>query len=157
MRLSGILRDAALIGFGCPIGRFLPEATCDHSWLQYFPDKDTITVATSSVTALRAVVGRVGGSVLAAGVVAVVWAAPAYAGPMQPGPQAPGNAQTVITALKGRGDQVVINRSGPKKPLSQCTATSVRVGRHIYRQAPQRKGPPTRSLASHVMYVTVQC
>lgn len=114
-------------------------------------------MAKSSVAVLRAVAGRMGGSVLAAGIVAVVWAAPAYAGPTQPGPQAPGNAQAVITALKVRGDQVVINRNGPKKPLSQCAATSVRVGRHIYRQAPQRKGPPTRSLASHVMYVTVQC
>ncbi len=114
-------------------------------------------MAKSSVAVLRAVAGRIGGSVLVAGTVALVWAAPSYAGPTQPGPQAPGNAQTVITALKVRGDQVVINLNGPKKPLSQCTATSVRVGRHIYRQAPQRKGPPTRSLASHVMYVTVQC
>ncbi|WP_411550421.1 hypothetical protein [Mycobacteroides salmoniphilum] len=129
----------------------------NHSWLQHLLDKDTITVAISCLAGLCAVTGRIGGSALVAGIAAVVWAAPAYAGPTQPGPQAPGNAESVITALKLRGDQVVINRNGPKKPLSECTATSVRVGRHIYRYAPQRKGPPTRSLDSHVMYVTVQC
>lgn len=94
---------------------------------------------------------------VAAGLTALALAAPAAAGPGQPGPQAPGNAQTVITELKARGDQIIINYEGPAKPLSACTATSVRVGRHIYSQVPQRKGPATRTLASHVMYVTVQC
>ncbi|MUM22657.1 hypothetical protein FZI91_13230 [Mycobacterium sp. CBMA271] len=94
---------------------------------------------------------------MAAGLAAVVLAAPASAGPVQPGPHGPGNAQAVITALKSRGDQIIINRNGPSKPLSQCIAPSVRVGRHIYSQVPQRKGLATRSLASHVMYVTVQC
>lgn len=101
--------------------------------------------------------GHAVGLALAAGLVAVLSAAPVSAGPAQPGPQAPGNAQAVITALKTRGDQVIVNRSGPVKPLSQCIATSVRVGRHIYKQVPQRKGPATRTLASHVMYVTIQC
>ncbi|SLJ59006.1 hypothetical protein [Mycobacteroides abscessus] len=91
------------------------------------------------------------------GLTGLAMAVPAAAGPGQPGPQAPGNAQVIITELKARGDQVIINHSGPAKALSQCTATSVRVGRHIYNQVPQRKGPSTRTLASHVMYVTVQC
>ncbi|MEN4420191.1 hypothetical protein VXD82_04115 [Mycobacteroides chelonae] len=114
-------------------------------------------VATSSLAAPRAVAGRLGGSALAAGFAAIALAVPASAGPTQPGPQAPGNAQALVAALKLRGDQVIINRSGPLKPLSQCTATSIRVGRHIYDQVPQRKGPAKRQLASHVMYVTVQC
>ncbi|MEC4835980.1 hypothetical protein R2362_15255 [Mycobacteroides chelonae] len=94
---------------------------------------------------------------IAVGLTGLAMAVPAAAGPGQPGPQAPGNAQVIITELKARGDQVIINHSGPAKPLSQCTATSVRVGRHIYNQVTQRKGPATRTLASHVMYVTVQC
>lgn len=115
-------------------------------------------MATSSLAATRAsVTRRIGGLALTTGLAAVVLAAPASAGPAQPGPRGPGNAQAIITALKGRGDQIIINRNGPTKPLSQCIATSVRVGRHIYNQVPQRKGPATRSLASHVMYVTVQC
>ncbi|WP_371750666.1 hypothetical protein [Mycobacteroides sp. LB1] len=120
-------------------------------------------MATSSLTVPRAAFSRrVGGLATAAGL-ALALAAPASASvpasvdPARPGPQVPDNAQAVITALKRRGDQVIINRNGPTKPLSQCIATSVRVGRHIYNQVPQRKGPPTRSLASHVMYVTVQC
>lgn len=94
---------------------------------------------------------------LAGAVSAVMLAAPAAAGPGQPGPQAPGNAQVIITELKARGDQVIINGDTTGKPLAKCTATAVRVGRHIYNQVAQRKGPPTRTLASHVMYVTVQC
>lgn len=97
------------------------------------------------------------GLALAAGLAAVLFSAPAAAGPAQPGPRGPGNAQVMVSELKGRGDQIIINRSGPAKPLSQCVATSIRVGRHIYKQVPQRKGPPTRSLDSHVMYVAVQC
>ncbi|CPY64566.1 Hypothetical protein ERS075638_00909 [Mycobacteroides abscessus] len=94
---------------------------------------------------------------LSAAVSAVMLAAPAAAGPGEPGPQAPGNAQIIITELKTRGDQVIINGDTTGKPLAKCTATAVRVGRHIYNQVPQRKGPPTRTLAAHVMYVTVQC
>ncbi|KRQ20544.1 MULTISPECIES: hypothetical protein [Mycobacteroides] len=94
---------------------------------------------------------------LSAAVSAVMLAAPAAAGPGQPGPRVPGNAQVIITELKARGDQVIINGDTTGKPLAKCTATTVRVGRHIYNQVPQRKGPPTRGLASHVMYVTVQC
>lgn len=110
----------------------------------------------SSLPCFR-VTGSIGGLALAAGLAAVVFSAPAAAGPAQPGPQAPGNAQAMVAELKGRGDQVIINRSGPAKPMSQCRATSIRVGRHIYKQVPQRKGPPTRSLDSHVMYLMVQC
>ncbi|EUA48148.1 MULTISPECIES: hypothetical protein [Mycobacteroides] len=94
---------------------------------------------------------------VAAGLAALAWAPAAAAGPAQPGPKVPGNAQSVITELKARGDQVIVNGDTTARPLSGCTAVSVRVGRHIYNQVPQRKGPPTRTLASHVMYVTVQC
>ncbi len=118
-------------------------------------------MGTATYTSLRAAARRPGrlvvGVALGAALTALTWAAPAAAGPARPGPQAPGNAQVIITELKARGDQVIINGDTTGKPLSKCTATAVRVGRHIYNQVPQRKGPPTRTLASHVMYVTVQC
>lgn len=116
----------------------------------------TTSLTTLSVSACR----RAAAAAVAAGLTAftgLALVAPAAAGPAQPGPQAPGNAQTVIAALQARGDQVIVNGDTAGKPLSACTAISVRVGRHIYSQVPQRKGPATRSLASHVMYVTVQC
>ncbi len=116
----------------------------------------TTSLTTPSVSACR----RAAAVAVAAGFTALTGltlVAPAAAGPAQPGPQAPGNAETVVTALKARGDQVIVNGDTAGKPLSACTAISVRVGRHIYNQVPQRKGPATRSLASHVMYVTVQC
>ncbi|WP_164909451.1 hypothetical protein [Mycobacteroides franklinii] len=112
----------------------------------------TVTAALRAPRALAAAALTV-----AASLTALAWAAPAAAGPAQPGPKAPGNAQTVITELKTRGDQVIVNGDTTGRPLSGCTAISVRVGRHIYNQVPQRKGPATRALASHVMYVTVQC
>lgn len=100
---------------------------------------------------------RIAAAAVAAGFAALAWAAPAAAGPGQPGPQAPGNAQVIITELTARGDRVIVNGDTTGKPLSGCTAVSVRVGRHIYNQVQQRKGPATRTLASHVMYVTVRC
>ncbi|MDO3105739.1 hypothetical protein D2E71_14465 [Mycobacteroides abscessus] len=118
--------------------------------------KDTITV-TSQFLSHGPAAMCFAAVALAVGLAAAVLAIPAAAGPAQPGPQAPGNAQDLIAALKSRGDQVIINRSGPVKPLSECVATSVRVGRHIYKQVPQGKGPAIRSLDSHVMYVMVQC
>lgn len=118
-----------------------------------------MTITTTLTTILETGLAIPAGAALAvgAGFAALALAAPAAAGPAQPGPQAPGNAQTVITALKARGDQVIVNGDTAGKPLSACTAISVRVGRHIYNQVPQRKGPATRSLVSHVMYVTVRC
>ncbi|SKL50872.1 MULTISPECIES: hypothetical protein [Mycobacteriaceae] len=109
-----------------------------------------ITLTTPSVSACR----RAAAVAVAAGITAftgLALVAPAAAGP------APGNAQTVIAALRARGDQVIVNGDTAGKPLSACIAVSVRVGRHIYNQVQQRKGPATRSLASHVMYVTVRC
>lgn len=86
--------------------------------------KDTITV-TSQFLSHGPAAMCFAAVALAVGLAAAVLAIPAAAGPAQPGPQAPGNAQDLIAALKSRGDQVIINRSGPVKPLSECLATSV--------------------------------